>query len=544
MAVGKTYLFTVGYTESDTGVTRPYYPLKRAYKQVVDTQFPKFPDSFEQVSASLYWFPYQDFTPLDSDYIPYTVGDEYGWADDERVRPRYIAAPNPNSRKRRNYDIGTRVVFSGEVYEATKYYFYWSDTGFDVTKNPYTTDRIVKWRKVSDTSDTWVQYWYHPLLRRFYVLADNAVIRDLPDTTLDTKWDGFTGDALELNLSNFTAAQIRTLVSKGETPSVAKTLVDRLDQTILDSITTETMPIDQLTRARNREIFGAPPALFGDYVANKFGAVTVKVANKGNAIGGPDLSVGIATMKQLSSTSDGSVASGEDAFTFQFRPNNVSYSNIGANWTEIDRVNNSPVLDFKNFKLMKISFEFVVGVNDQTQGTNLFESCEKELSLLRKMAAKPYPIVFTGFDQLFSDYQVYAPSNTGSGRWAIVDMSISSIFRVQSSPEAGRRSNAEGGNIARATVNMTIQEIPRDIGALVQFPRLPFQPPPKSPREGNDGDSGTCVRLFSDLEAIQGDIAESNKRALISECAKQGAANSKLQGLLRVARLQKQGKLK
>ena len=531
MAKGKTYLFTVGYTESGVGVTRANYPLKRLYKQTVDTQYPKFPDSFEQVSASLYWFPYQDFTPLDTDYIPYTVGDEYGWVDDERVRPKYVAAPNPNSRKRVNYGLGTRIVFAGQVYEATKYYFYWSSTTFGASKNPYTTDRVIKWRKVSDTSDNWTQYWYHPLLRRFYVLEENADVRDLPDTTLDTKWDGFTGDAKELNLANFTAAQIRQLISKGETPEVAESLVDRLDQAILDSISSETTSGADLARRRNRDVFGPPPELFGNQGIPNVVKVstTVSAPGQGSALQG-DV---IAEMTQVASTSSGGAPVSDTPFKFTFKPNNISYSNIGSNWTEIDRMNNSPVLDFKNFKLMKISFEFVVGSKEADAKNNLLESIDEELALLRKMASRPYPVRFIGFDKLFAQYDVYSPSNTGSGLWAIVDMSISSLFR--SLAQAGPNGSTTG-SISRATVNMTIQELPRDIRDLVQFPKLPFQPPPSTPKESDDGDEGPCQRKFSELQSIQGYVSESVKRALLQSCAKSGASASKLDFALAAAK--------
>jgi hypothetical protein len=49
------------------------------------------------------------------------------------------------------------------------------------------------------------------------------------------------------------------------------------------------------------------------------------------------------------------------ALTYEFtlKPNNVSYSNIGVTWTDIERVANFPLVDYKNNKLMKISFEFL-----------------------------------------------------------------------------------------------------------------------------------------------------------------------------------------
>jgi hypothetical protein len=151
----------------------------------------------------------------------------------------------------------------------------------------------------------------------------------------------------------------------------------------------------------------------------------------------------------------------------------------------------------------------------------LFVSCDQELSKLRQMSLQPFPVRFTGFDKLFNEVDVYSPSNVGSGKLAIIDMGISSIFRTQ--PAGGA---AYDGSISRATVNMTIQEIPRDIANVIKFPKLPFKPIPQPSKKTGDKDSGECARLFSRLASIQSFVLQ--KRSLISECAQVGAANSKL----------------
>jgi len=211
MAKGRTYLFTVGYTEDGAGVTRSYYPLKKKYKLVVETQYPKFPDSYELVSPSAFWFPYQNITPTDLDYIPYTPGDEFGWVDNQAQRPSEIVVPAPNFRRQADIEETTRIVYGGHVYVSTSFFFYWSDTKFDQTKNPYRGDRVRKWRKLSDTSTNWVQYWYHPQLKKFFVLDTDDAVQLLPDPDdFDpTKWDSFIGAARKTDLSNFTLEQIR-----------------------------------------------------------------------------------------------------------------------------------------------------------------------------------------------------------------------------------------------------------------------------------------------------------------------------------------------
>ena len=197
-----------------------------------------------------------------------------------------------------------------------------------------------------------------------------------------------------------------------------------------------------------------------------------------------------AEMVQYYRATDGDYSITPDRFQFRYYPNNVSYTDLGANWTEVDRVNNTPFVDFRNFKLMKISFEFVVGDN-----TNLMTSCDDELKMLRQMAARPESVIFLGMDKMFTEQLIYPSWTGGSGvEFAIVDLTINSVQRVQQPPD-GNSTSSPRGEIARATCNLTIQELPLEGPNLIVLPRLTSIPTtPTIPQK----ETGACIpRLWS-----------------------------------------------
>jgi len=502
MAKGNIYFFTTGWTVSDNGVTRPNYPIKKKYKQIVETKLPKFPDSFQLVDNTMYWFPYSGISPLDTDYIQYTTGDEYGWTDDALTRPREIVAPAPNFNKSSDYLPNDRIVYAGAVYEATPYTFNWSDYSSDQAKNPYRSNRIRKWKKIADTATDWTQYWYHPKAKRFYTLPDIKVIQDLPDPLEpdNTKWDAFLGDAKDLTLTNFTFAQIQLLVKQGETQTTAKELIDLEDRRVLDAISGDAILADQnikSTRDEQKEVAKTTAVPDDLKRQTQFHVSTIISAKNdvttnvpGSGFDTQSINAQQPMMRQYVTREDGSVSVTPIEFTFPYKPNNINYSNIGSNYAEIDRVNNTPIIDFKNYKLMKISFEFLVGASQ-----DLSQSCDEELRVLRTMARNPDPVTFMNFDAIFKT-RLGADSQTGGSGvlFAIIDMSISSIQRTQPSGTG----TASTGEINRATVSMTIQELPIDRRVGLRFPRLkptgctgPCNPPPeKDPDE-------LCRQLFS-----------------------------------------------
>lgn len=478
MAFGDVILITVGYTAGDSGSNRKLYPIKRKYKQIQATQTPVFPDSYALYSSQEYWFPYSGVTPSDSDYIPYIDAAEYGWNDDQNLRPPSLVFPNPNLRKYSDYDSGTRIVYANEIYVSTVYFFTWASTKFAQDKNPYTSNRIKKWKKLSDTSEVWTQYWYHPLLRRFYLLENIDEIQELPDFDEpdQTRWDSFIGDAAGLNLENFTFAQIQELVSTGTPIRTAEALINSNDARIINSIVPELS-----TNIQPSTSTGTDPS-----------TVTLTVTRQNSAAGqsgeSPNSNSNLPTMIQRTATGERGLKNIVDEYVFNLRPNNISYSEIGAVWSEIERVNNYSLLDYRNPKLMKISFEFVVEAYSGSV-SSAYESCEAKLRQLRRMAGRAERVEFRNFDSLFGEKALSNQIN--AQEFAIVDMSINSVQRTRNDE------NNLTGEINRATVSMTVQEVYIDSDNFIFFPKLRTGNPGGGGGGGGGGDPELCTRTLS-----------------------------------------------
>ena len=188
-------------------------------------------------------------------------------------------------------------------------------------------------------------------------------------------------------------------------------------------------------------------------------------------------------------TSDSSLTR---TYEFTLKPNNVSYSNIGVTWTDIERVANFPLVDYKNNKLMKISFEFVVD-SQPSYVSSLYDSCEHKLRLLKKMAETPELVVFTNFDSLFSG--ITNSSQVKYRQWAIAEMSFNSIQRT---PGGSSSSDSAQGSISRATVSITIQEVRLNEDQLIFMPLLKKDPIPPTPPPRKTTDFEICVRRASE----------------------------------------------
>lgn len=475
MAYGEISLFTIGYTQADNASVRKNYPVKRKYKQTERTQTPKFPSSYTQVSTQKYWMPFTSIPSSDTNYIAYTDGDEYGWSDTDAQRAPAIPYSSPKTIKYDNFPIDTKIVFANEIYVATRYTFDWIATQFDYSQNPYKTTYVRKWRKFNDTSETWTQYWYHPLLKRFYTLAATEKLTELPDfdEPSQSRWDSFVGDAKEMNLDTFTFAQIRELVSRGLSQATAQAEVQSVEaaaSAVRDSAeATSITPRSTTTPAS------------GTFVVN-----TQSAGITGESLEAQD---NLPKMIQRITTGAPGTKTVVDTYVFNLRPNNVSYSNIGITWTEVDRVNNFPLVDYRNNKLMKITFEFVVEAHTGSI-SSIFESCEDRLNQLNRMANRPELVTFTNFDSLFTDASLFSANQSNYREWAIGEMSINSIQRTPTGADS------EVGAISRATVNMTIQEVRMNRDQVIFMPKL--RKVPQTPGRPGGGEPETCPRVFTD----------------------------------------------
>ena len=184
-------------------------------------------------------------------------------------------------------------------------------------------------------------------------------------------------------------------------------------------------------------------------------------------------------------------------YKFDISPGQISYSNLGSDWQEIERVGQVALIDWKNYKLLKISFQFIIipdksetydrsgGFSDDATNTSITVGVDKKIRNLRAMATRPYPIALYGFDDMMTN-QLRFPSDRGRGvEFVIADLSISSIYRTES------------GEINRATCDITLQEVPLEAIRTIEMPKLVPEkipknpPPPPPPVEG-------APRLFTD----------------------------------------------
>lgn len=486
MALNSISYITIGYTDTDNASFRKGFPIKKLFKQTENTNTPVFPASYTEVSAQKYWLPFLGSSQQDFNYVNYTTSDEYGWSDDDNLRAPQIPYSNPKTTKFSDFPVNHKIVFGNTIYVATQYTFEWGLTKFKSNANPYKASAVRKWRKFTDTDSDWPQYWYHPLLKKFYLLDSTDEIAELPnfDEASQSKWKSFIGDSLDMNLENFDLAQIRELLSQNTPEAAAKSLVNSLPQ-----------------RNNLFSAYGARERI----VKKKDAVIYIPTPGRKEKVK-PD-SPKMTQRRAISNSIEKTVL---DEYIFNLRPNNISYSNIGVTWTEIDRVNNFGLIDYKNNKLMKISFEFAV---EKRSGeiSSVYESCENQLIQLQRMANTPELVTFTNFDSLFAggtNDKLNELSEKLYREWAIFDLSISSIQRTPFDASEG------AGRISRATVNMTIQEVRLSPDNVIFMPKLRKVPRiPNAPE--NTPDPELCFKLATEAEGV----AEVNAHARIKSTA-------------------------
>jgi hypothetical protein len=495
---------TVAYTKPNS--QRPNWPIKQTFKCInksgTNIEPRNHPDWEVQNNGNKYWSPYATpaSKPNTSTYIVYSTNDEFTYQSGYLpVSTVDLVLPNATKgiqvHKEQFVDNNTSKVYANEIYSVTKDFFIWSDTELPDSKNPYSTYRIPKWRKQSDTlSQDYTPYWYHPTLKQFFPVSKKLADVQYNSLAKLDLYTAFRGEAYDMNLSSLTSARTAHLISKGLSQREA---IEKVLSENAAAVTTagaaggtsgsRSSATKNATSSRTNQSAATAQGEYGQNDAgtpNRGVVATIKKSINSRVLALGDTTK--AEMIQYYRAPDGDYSLTPDRFQFRYYPNNVSYTDLGANWTEVDRVNNSPFVDFRNFKLMKISFEFVVGDN-----TNLMTSCDDELKMLRQMATRPESVIFLGMDKMFTEQLIYPSWTGGSGiEFAIVDLTINSVQRVQQPPDANSSSSPRG-EIARATCNITMQELPLEGPNLIVLPRLVeiSTPTPGTPTPG----PGTCI---------------------------------------------------
>ncbi len=143
---------------------------------------------------------------------------------------------------------------------------------------------------------------------------------------------------------------------------------------------------------------------------------------------------------------NGQMADKIERFQFPVTPNNISYSGLGSRWIEVPRKGYFPIVEWADWVLMKVQFDFLLA----HEMDGLFNDVSEYIEQLRRMAQRPQPVSVYGLDQLFK-LQIKRAQITGKAmQFVIADFSVKSVARTI---------NHGDKEITSAQCSMTLQEI-------------------------------------------------------------------------------------
>lgn len=159
------------------------------------------------------------------------------------------------------------------------------------------------------------------------------------------------------------------------------------------------------------------------------------------------------------------------AFSFPYPPQQIQYSNMSPEISEISRPGKVPLIAFNRFRAKQISFKFLLAVPLD----GLSQSIDNDIELLQEMANTARPVYFTNMDR-----QISNPFNVGTGElrifWSIIDLTFSSIRRN------------ERNEIVAAEANITLVENNNPKVKATDLPQLTYteNPPANNPSRSGD----------------------------------------------------------
>ena len=412
-------------------------------------------------SEAYFWRPYMPedtrFIPL-SNNIPQAIelaaiktklyaGEQNATAN---LAPEKAATSNPGTRY--SWPAGG----NGALYIATE-----TTVDFAVLRwnqpNPYNTSSIRVWIKSGDqyanTLETGTTYWFNPITKSF-----------LPIPMLVSSV-GTTQSAYQLSIRE---GKILAAIASGLSRESAISKVDSVTSIITKAVNTNTNTNANANANAN---------------AKQKGAITrVKIRGNFGYVGIGERDGNLSQMVQMYSLPE-DIIPRTARHMFNISPGQISYSNLGSDWQEIERVGQIGLIDWKSYKLMKISFQFLIipdksetydragGFSDDATNTKITVGVDRQIRNLRAMATRPYPVVLYGFDDMMTN-QLRFPSDKGRGvEFVIGDLNISSIYRTES------------GDINRATCDITLQEVPLEAIRIIEMPKLIPEKLRKKPKE-------------------------------------------------------------
>jgi len=431
-------------------------------------------DEWDLVSGERYWRPYMPedtrFLPLPNN-IPAAIQNIYLERKTIFARAEKNATANITSGKVETYVPGARhswPIGSGDLYIATEATVDFAALRLNYLKpNPYNTSSIRVWIKsgseYANTLETGTTYWFNPITKSF-----------LPIPMLVASV-GTTQAAYQLSIRE---GKILAAIASGLSRAAATAKIDSAVSTIKNGTTGG-------NAARNKNQSKTTPI------------TKVKVRGNFGYLGIGEREGSSPQMVQMYSLPE-DIVPRVARHIFNITPGQISYSNLGSDWQEIERVGQVGLIDWKSYKLMKISFQFLIvpdksatyerlgGFSDDATNSSITVGIDSKIKNLRAMATRPFPIVLYGFDDMMTN-QLRFPADKGRGvEFVIGDLNISSIFRT------------ENGEINRATCDMTLQEVPLEAIRIIEMPKLVPQKIRTKPEEG-EPEYGARRLLSTDL---------------------------------------------
>jgi len=417
-------------------------------------------NEWELVSGERYWRPYMpddtSFRLLLNNY-PTIIEDLRKKTNiykaeqnaTANIAPGKAATSNPGTRY--SWPVGS----NGALYIATDITVDFSSLRWN-QPNPYNTSSIRVWIKSGDqyanTLETGTTYWFNPVTKSF-----------LPIPMLVASV-GTTQAAYQLSIRE---GKILAAIASGLSRAAAEAKIDSAVSTIRNGTTGGNAAANNNNQSKTTPI------------------TKVKVRGNFGYLGIGEREGSSPQMVQMYSLPE-DIVPRVARHIFNITPGQISYSNLGSDWQEIERVGQVGLIDWKNYKLMKVSFQFLIvpdksatydrlgGFSDNATNSTITVGVDDKIKNLRAMATRPFPIALYGFDEMMTN-QLRFPADKGRGvEFVIGDLNISSIFRT------------ENGEINRATCDITLQEIPLEAIRIIEMPKLipekirtkPEEPPP------------------------------------------------------------------
>lgn len=561
---GTEYSFSIiRYLPNEEGALYKGFPIYAKYKKTTPPSAARFDGTswgistnraIDRIGTEEYWIPFAD-----EGYRIYKAGSELT----QQVRIRATGSSAIDFAKRtplqssQKFSLGSRYFFGNKMYVATgktaPYNALLKINAFDELKgvsrdtgNPYTYDGIQLW--VLDPKESGSSYteggklvipffWFNPMDKVFYPVRSNLSI------VFDPRFKSITeaGQSFIKSISELTGG-LEKGISFAEdfsalySPIVSDSWRQTISQAILKYYIDKGISVEAAIALADGLSFG-----IGGKVGAGQGTKGGKAVNNGLPNNGSS-GQGFRTRRTVSVRNNFSGNGGyvspaaRDSSSapqmvqqyrlppdntpvtlrhiFRFAPNQINYASLGSNWIDIERSGNTPLVDWAGYKLMQVSFSFLVAGDDDANfdspvspENRINIGIDEKLLELRQMATAPYPVTLLGFDEMLKN-QMRFPFDGGKGvEFVITDFSISSTYRTVA------------GEINRAQCEITLREIPIETIDLVDFPPLIFpniQPVPKD-KETKPPTRPLATDTSDRQKALEKEAAEAAAKAAAAE---------------------------